>query len=1436
MSISSFARRIILLFGILLLVAAALLLWPEEEPAHGPVSMADASKLELPHVRSSFSPKNQGDDAQARQEYELIRLRDPKTGSIPQGIRSKELAFVRHLPRAQELAAKTGGSFAEKWTFRGPNNVGGRTRALAVDLGYNGTSNRRILAGGISGGIYLTEDDGTSWTLTTSLDDQASVTSLVQDPSNHNVWYFGTGEFLGNSAGGGLQQYYGQGVFKSVDGGRSWARLPSTADGASNAFDNIWDYVWNVAVHPNGTVFAATYGGISRSTDGGTTWQYVLGKEQDSDPFNSITEVAIGADGTVFAALSRNGSGANAFGIFKSTNLGDQWQNITPPGFATDPYRVVVGPAPSNPNVLYVLVQASQEGSNSSHHQLFRTTNGGANWTDLSNSIPNEQGVDGNSSFSTQGGYDQLVRVKPDDANTVFIGGTNLYRSTDGGSTFSRIGGYSTPANYAQFTNHHSDQHSLAFLPTNANVAISGHDGGLSKSTNILAEPHSWASLNNGYVTTQFYAVALDPQPGGLALIGGLQDNGSWGTESTDGLSEWFDLFGGDGAYAAIAPGATSLYVSAQNGVVFRLKGNAFASVSPAGAQQFMFINPFVLDPNDPRVMYMGEAGGVWRNSNLDQIPDGGQEPTSINWTFLNASARTGMRTTTIAAASTPANRIYFGATDFQSQTALVRVDNAAANGPGTVITPPVTSEGFPPYPSAIAVNPNNGDEIVAVFSNYNIQSIWHSTNAGGSWTNVDGNLGGQDGPSVRTAAIVPTGSGTMYFVGTSTGVYSASSLGGAGTTWALEGGDILGNVVVDMLVARPGDGTIVAATHGRGVYQATIGQGGAAAIASIDENEVEIDVAPGGSGSSTFTLTNNGAAELTYSVGGLGKTGSVAKGYRLHPDPTLRRPSGDARPSAPRTGGPQPKRVAASVSDDAQSAPSAGDFIVLDDGSEFPDDFLGWGDGVTPFQWGSRFYAPVGGFTLERFYVYMRSESAASLPISIFISDPDGNMFVSGSLELPPSADGIFGEWFFVFFDPIALPEGQPFDIEIVTPGEIFYSAGVDANGLVPQSGFFWVNSGLDGWYAELSAMEGYANGAWLIRAEGTAGGASLNQPPTAHIAASASQASVNETISFDGSASKDPDGSIVQFAWSFGDGGTSSAPSPQHIYTQPGSYGVTLTVTDDEGASGQISKQITIVSDNQPPVAQIQASQIQADVNEAITFDGSGSSDADGAIAGYDWTFGDGGSSAQAAPSHAYAQPGEYTVTLTVTDNEGATGRATVRVNVLAEPSRLAVFPMSGRLAPGESQVITVTYDATTRAVGQYTGQVSLTTNGGDFSIPVTIRVAEGVNADAEPGVPEQFSLAQNYPNPFNPQTTLLFTLDHAANVRLTVYDLHGRVIRVLLDGARSAGVHQIAWDGEDGAGRPVASGTYLYRLESYAGNGDVASHFTRKMVLLR
>jgi PKD repeat protein len=149
-----------------------------------------------------------------------------------------------------------------------------------------------------------------------------------------------------------------------------------------------------------------------------------------------------------------------------------------------------------------------------------------------------------------------------------------------------------------------------------------------------------------------------------------------------------------------------------------------------------------------------------------------------------------------------------------------------------------------------------------------------------------------------------------------------------------------------------------------------------------------------------------------------------------------------------------------------------------------------------------------------------------------------------------------------------------------------------------------------------------------------------------------------VGSSVSFDGSGSSDPDGTIVDYAWDFGDGNAGTGVSPSHSYATAGTFTVTLTVTDDYGTTDSAGTTATI-DPNDPPVADPNGP-YAGTVGSPVSFDGSGSSDPDGTIVGYAWDFGDGNAGTGVGPSHSYATAGTFTVTLTVTDDDGATDAA--------------------------------------------------------------------------------------------------------------------------------------------------------------------------------
>ena len=802
------------------------------------------------------------EDPNARLYFDWLKYRDPKTGDIPRGIRGRELAVAAKIPTLEFQQAKLAKTelpqrtLTTNWVRRGPYNVGGRTRALAMDINDTNV----IVAGGVSGGMWRSGDGGHSWIATTDPHELRSVTCVVQDKriGKTAIWYEGTGERNGNSASMAYAPYRGDGLFKSTDDGLSWSRLTSTATFTPDVFVPPWDYVWNIAVDNARTdsdvVYAATIGAIMRSNDGGTTWRLIKGSLKNPNvnsagPFGPhATDVIVTPPGTVYASLSwldlqmEAGTPSIGAGIWRSSD-GNSWTNITPPtasGWPTANYvRIVMAYAPSNTNVVYVL--AETPGTNPTGHSLWKYTyvsgdgsGSGGVWENRSTNLPNEGGLTG--TFDSQGSYDLVINVKPDNEEVVYIGGTNLYRSTDGWATnsnWTRIGGYQSASTYSQWPNHHCDEHVITFNPQKTSILLNGNDGGVYETYDDMSASVQWVSLNNGYYNSQFYTIAIDHgSPGNANILGGTQDNGTLFTTSGDPNFNWIDLFNGDGTSCAIVDGSSAYFLSTAEGNYYRVTlDNAgdfltWTCITPKNAGPFLWVNPLVLDPNNGNRMYMPVGDVLWRNNDLAGIPLYGSNPTAVNWDSLSTTRLPGVTYTAIAEAKVPSNRIYLGSADGR----IFRLEGA--DGANTVLEDVSTGKGLPyqGYVNCIAVDPTNGDRALVVFTNYGVQSLFSTSDAGKTWTPVGGNLeenpatGEGGGPSTRWAAILPPGGRTTYFVGTSVGLYSTMQLNGTSTVWTQEGSSAIGNLPVDMIDLRTSDGYIVVATHGGGVFTASIG------------------------------------------------------------------------------------------------------------------------------------------------------------------------------------------------------------------------------------------------------------------------------------------------------------------------------------------------------------------------------------------------------------------------------------------------------------------------------------------------------------------------------------------------------------------------------------------------------------------------------------
>lgn len=788
--------------------------------------------------------------------YELLRLRDPITGTIPRNIRKLELEYAATLPGYVPTHLRKEGEISGlamlNWQSRGPWNVGGRTRAFAIDI----TNPYKLLAGSTSGGMWTSVDGGNSWFQTWNHVNQ-SISCIAQDtrPAKTNIWYVGTGEGYGQSASAGGAYYLGNGIYKSTDGGTTWNVLPSTSSGTPQSFENVWDIVWNIVINPTDTlndiIYAATYGAIWRSANGGATWNVVRGSATSS-PFSYFTDVAISKTGILYATLSSDGSQK---GIYRSTD-GINWTNITPPNFPSKYGRIRIGISPKDETQVYFWA-GTTSGTNSicdtnflgqiECNSLFKykylsgdgSGNGGA-WWDLSQNLPTTGGP--HDKQYVQGGYDMHVDCHPTDTNVVFLGGTNLYRSTNGfktpDSTF-LIGGYKKggviPHTIGTYPNHHPDQHVVVFDTSGQNIIMySANDGGIYKTTDCMADSVVWISLNNGYLTSMFYTVAIDKTAtNDSTIIGGTQDNNSWFVNSKNPKANWTTHFFGDGSYCAITNAKNEFYFSIQNGKIRKMQldamGNMIAQgrIDPKGGNGYLFINPFAIDPNNHNRMYLAGGKNLWRNDSLNFISIPSQIDSGITkgWIkFPDTVPVTGAKISALTVSKSPANIVYYGTTNRK----VYRINNAHI---GTPQATDITGTAFPAngYVSCIAVHPHDARKVMVAYSNYNVYSIFYTTNADSTvptWTKVAGNLeqnsnaaGTGNGPSVRWVSIMPVSDGTVYLAATSTGLYATDTLKGTSTVWVQQGANTIGNSICDMIDFRETDGLVAVATHSRGIF-----------------------------------------------------------------------------------------------------------------------------------------------------------------------------------------------------------------------------------------------------------------------------------------------------------------------------------------------------------------------------------------------------------------------------------------------------------------------------------------------------------------------------------------------------------------------------------------------------------------------------------------
>ena len=706
---------------------------------------------------------------------------------------------------------------ALRWRDIGPYRGG---RALAV-AGVPGDSST-FYFGAVAGGVWKTTDGGNTWLPLTDETPISSVGALGVAPSNHDIIYVGTGEAAPRG-----DMTYGDGVYKSVDGGKSWTHIGLEDTRQIGALI--------VDPHDPNIVLVAAFGhafgpnaerGVFRTADGGKSWKKVLYKNEQT----GAIDVAFDPNDPriVYAALWQArrqpwnfSSGGPGSGLYRSSDGGVTWKQLSGNGLPQGLLgRIHVSVSAANSRRVYAMIEAADGG-------LYRSDDGGEHW----------QRINDDGRLSQRAWYFSTILADPKDADTVYAENTGLFRSTDGGKTFELL-----PAR-------HGDHHGIWIDPTDTDRIIEASDGGASIS---FDRGKTWSTVYN-QPTAQFYHVSTDNRfP--YYVYGAQQDNSSIAIASMDDQGaivqrDWYDVFGGEAGFVLADPRNADIVYGSNENLIGRFNKQTMQeqviSVWPIDASghaakdlehRFNWTSPLALSPFDADTLYYGmerlykttNDGQSWsaispdltRNDKSKQQASGGpitKDITSVEY-----------YDTIFAIAESPLTRgmIWVGTDDGLIQ--LTRDGGASWSN--------VTPHDMPAWSTISMIEPSRHDADTAYVAvdRHKLDDIkpyvFRTVDGGKTWTRIDAGL--PHGSFVHVVREDPAQRGLLY-AATETGVFVSFD---SGRHWQSLQLNLPRSPVHDLAVK---DDNLVIATHGRSFWilddvtplrdvQAAAGAGGA--------------------------------------------------------------------------------------------------------------------------------------------------------------------------------------------------------------------------------------------------------------------------------------------------------------------------------------------------------------------------------------------------------------------------------------------------------------------------------------------------------------------------------------------------------------------------------------------------------------------------------
>ena len=782
-------------------------------------------KLSKPQRKAIQLPPNK----YYEREWELTM--NPATGK-PEP--NKIFALQKKLNDNTVAARNPGDTDNNAWIDRGPNNVGGRTRVVLFDP--NDTTNKRVFAGGVSGGLWVNPDitnAASTWTQVSGVPGNMNISCITVDPNNSNIWYIGTGEQYTFGAA------VGNGVYKTTNGGADWVNVPvqlagvgdlssSTSDylsgiyyindiiawdnaGTTEIFVGVGGHYYGDAANPNNILGLQT-AGLYKTIDNGLNWNRIESSNMlftwsGFDFYYIPSDFEISANNTLWmGTISTPGIGGGGGGRVFSSSDGATWTEITT---LTNSNRVELAVSSTNANKIYALT----EGDGTDPH-IFVTTNGFTNTTELAKPDDADNGISAADFTRGQAFYDLVIEVDPTDDDLVYVGGIDLFRTDQGENTnlaseWKQISRWSTNPGLDGLSCSivHADQHAFTFRPGDNNQAVIGGDGGVYYANDLLnAETADvFTVMNTDYNVTQFYYGGYGQDVSNELIIAGAQDNGSqFINGAAAGANATIEVFGGDGAYSTIDKDGDYMVVSYvyNTHVYFNLPYTGNGYYIENATDEGDFINPAGLDHNQ-NIMYSNGSG-------------------KINRYTLGTSIATKVQ---LSNALLDGNPSAFKVSPFTtaSTTLLVGTDNGKllklTNANATASWSEISGDSFVGSLSSIEFGATEND-IFVTFHNYGVTSVWHSSNGGANWSNKEGDLPDMPVKCILQNPLVAN----EVIIGTELGIWATNNFNDAAPNWIQSNNGMRDVKVVDLDI-RTADNSILATTHGRGVFTGKFGE-----------------------------------------------------------------------------------------------------------------------------------------------------------------------------------------------------------------------------------------------------------------------------------------------------------------------------------------------------------------------------------------------------------------------------------------------------------------------------------------------------------------------------------------------------------------------------------------------------------------------------------